>query len=162
MHLSQQKVEFEKEVTDTTQKFTKTLRQTENKYFEIIRDLQLKNSKLTNENVNYKDKLSILISEKNILKDDYDLMNKNNEENKYIIKNYEVIIEKERDSNEKRLTNNHEMKQNEINLCEKLNKITMDNNNLLIKVDESENKNNQLIYDIQAISRNLSEKEKEL
>lgn len=54
------------------------------------------------------------------------------------------------------------MKQNEIILCEKLNKITMENNNLLIRVDESENKNNQLIYDIQAISRNLDEKEKEL
>jgi hypothetical protein len=38
----------------------------------------------------------------------------------------------------------------------------MENNNLLIKVDESQNKNNQLIYDIQAIAKNLSEKEKEL
>jgi hypothetical protein len=132
------------------------------KYFEIIRDLQLKNSKLTNENTNYKDKSLILISEQDILRDDYELLNKNNEENKQIIKNYESIIEKEREANEKRLTNNHELKQNEIILCEKLNKITMENNNLLIKVDESQNKNNQLIYDIQAIAKNLSEKEKEL
>lgn len=54
------------------------------------------------------------------------------------------------------------MKQNEIFLCEKLNKITMDNNNLLVKIDESENRNNQLMYDIQTISSNLSEKEKDL
>lgn len=162
MHLSQQKVEFEKEVTDNTQKFTKTLRETENKYFDIIKDLQLKTSKLSNENINYQDKISILTSEKDMLKDDYELLIKNNEENKLIIKNYENIIEKEREANEKRLKSNHEMKQNEIILCEKLNKMTMENNNLLIRVDESENKNNQLIYDIQAISKNLNEKEKEL
>lgn len=40
MSLSQQKVEFEKEITEITQKFTKILRESENKHFEITKDLQ--------------------------------------------------------------------------------------------------------------------------